>query len=75
MLIVMPSDPTTYKASEYLNSIPTPHQILEIPDELGYKTGATVGLYLDGEHADDIMKDLSAHGFVIMRVFKSFKLA
>ncbi len=74
MFIVMPSDTTTHKASEFLESIAVKHMVVEIPEELGYKTGANVGLYLEGENTDQVMRELSAKGFVIMRVFKSFEL-
>ncbi len=70
----MPSDPTTEKASEYLMTQNIPHRVIEIPEELGYKTGASLGIYLEGGEANRVMVDLSAKGFVIMRVFKSFEL-
>jgi hypothetical protein len=74
MFIVMPSDPTTIKASEYLETKGVRHMILDIPEELGYKTSANIGIYLEGTENEQVMLDLSAQGFVIMRVFKSFEL-
>lgn len=76
MFIVMPSDPTTVNASEYLTGIGVKHMVLDIPKELGYKTGANIGIYLEGddEENEKVMLDLSAKGFVIMRVFKSFEI-
>lgn len=74
MFIIMPSDATTLKASEYLESIGVKHMLLDIPEELGYKTAANKGIYLEGENTQQVMLDLSAKGFVIMRVFKSFEL-
>lgn len=74
MFIVMPSDPTTHKASEFLESLGVKHLVMPIPEELEYKTGATVGIYLEGEEANQVMMQLSAKGFVIMRVFKSFEV-
>ena len=74
MFLVMPSDATTLKASEYLTSQNVQHMVMDIPPELEYKTAANVGIYLQGEDTNRVMVDLSAKGFVIMRVFKSFEL-
>jgi hypothetical protein len=74
MFIVMPSDPTTLKASEYLESTGVKHMIMDIPEELNYKTSANIGIYLEGTDAEKVMLDLSAKGFVIMRVFKAFEI-
>lgn len=74
MFIVMPSDPTTLKAAEFLDSLDVPYRVMDIPPELGYKTGANIGLYLEGDNPDEVMRQLSAKGFVIMRVFKSFEI-
>jgi hypothetical protein len=74
MFIVMPSDPTTVKASEYLESEGVKHMVMDIPEELGYKTGANIGIYLEGADAEKVMRDLSTKGFVIMRVFKAFEI-
>ena len=74
MFIVMPSDPTTVKASEYLETLNVKHMVLDIPEELGYKTGANIGIYLEGTDTEEIMLKLSAKGFVIMRIFKQFEL-
>jgi len=74
MLIVMPSDPATQKASQYLTEQGIQHMVLDIPDQLEYKTGATTGIYLEGSDKEKIMLDLSAKGFIIMRVFKSFEV-
>lgn len=74
MFIVMPSDPTTEKASEFLKAENVEHAVMDIPEELGYKTGANIGIYLSGQNANAVMLKLSAKGFVIMRVFKSFEV-
>lgn len=72
MFIILPSDPTTLNASEYLTQQGIEHSVLAIPDELGYKTGASQGIYLPQEGAK-VMIDLCSAGFVIMRVFKEFE--
>ncbi len=74
MFLVMPSDPTTDNASEYLTQRQIAHHVMPIPEELGYKTGATKGIYLQGDNLDKVMLDLSANGFIIMRVFKEFEI-
>lgn len=74
MFIVMPSDPATLKASEYLESIGVRHMVMDIPEELGYKTSANTGIYIEGQDQEKIMRDLSTKGFIIMRVFKAFEI-
>ncbi len=74
MFIVMPSDPTTVKAADFLETEGIKHTVMPIPEELGYKTTATIGIYLEGSKHDQTMLKLSAKGFVIMRVFKQFEL-
>lgn len=71
--MVLPSDPTTLKASEYLHGQGVVHEVIEIPDSLGYRTGATLALYLEGDYQPELMVQLSAEGFVIMRVFQEFR--
>lgn len=75
MLIVMPSDPTTLEASAYLKETGVPHEVIAIPEDLGYKTGANIALYFEGNtESSAMMVKLSAQGFVIMRVFREFTL-
>ena len=74
MLIVFPSDPATQNASTFLSSQGVAHKIIEIPDSLGYRTGALTGLYFENGLTDSetLMLSLSAAGHVIMRVFKTW---
>ena len=77
MLIVLPSDSTTIKASAWLKGRGVNHRMIRIPDSLGYRTTATIALYLpDATHTDakTMMMDFSAEGFVIMRIFQDFHL-
>jgi hypothetical protein len=74
MLIVLPSTPTTEKASEYLNSIGIEHQLIAIPDDLGYKTGSDLAIYSQAERKGEIATLLTKQRFVVMRVFKDYAL-
>ncbi len=70
MLIVLPSTPTTEKASEYLSQQGIAHQVIPIPESLGYKTGADIAIYAE----QDLSMTLTKARFVVMRVFREFKL-
>ncbi len=74
MLIVLPSTPTTEKASEYLTQKGVPHQVIPIPDSLNYKTGSEIGIYIDSEDHTGVPMELTRQRFIVMRVFKDFKL-
>jgi hypothetical protein len=74
MLIVLPSTPTTEKASEYLKEQGVPHQVIEIPDSLGYKTGSDIGIYIESADHTGVPMELTKKRFIVMRVFKDFKL-
>lgn len=74
MFVVMPSDATTLKASEYLQRAGIKHMVMDIPEELGYKTTANTGIYIEGNDQEQILRKLSSEGFVIMRLFKSFEI-
>jgi hypothetical protein len=74
VLIVFPSDPATLDAGAFLKEQAIAYDIIEIPDSLGYRTGATLGLYVP-YHPDPqgLMLALSSAGIVIMRVFKGWQ--
>ena len=73
MLIVMPSDPTTEEASVFLAGEGFDNQVMPIPDELEYRTSATLSLYFpNDDDSEAIMMALSGKGLVIMRVFKHY---
>jgi hypothetical protein len=74
MLIVLPSTPTTEKASEFLNTIGIGHQLISIPESLGYKTGADLAIYSEDPRKGEIATELTKQRFVVMRVFKDFHL-
>ena len=74
MLIVLTSTPTTEKASEYLQSQGIPHRVIPIPESLGYKTGADIGIYIDSADHTGVPMELTRQRFVVMRVFKDFRL-
>lgn len=76
MLIVLPSDPATTAASVTLTALAIGHQLILIPESLGYDTGAKTAIYIDPdiENKSEIMMKLSTKGHVIMRVFKEFTL-
>ncbi len=74
MLLIFPSSPMAEKASKYLEGEGVPHRIIAIPESLGYKTGADHGIYIDSENNMDVPMKLSRERFVVMRVFRDFKL-
>jgi hypothetical protein len=74
MLIVLPSTPTTEKASEYLTAQGYAHQVIPIPESLGYKTGSDLGIYTESPERDKMLTELTRERFVVMRVFKEFHL-
>lgn len=74
MLIVLPSTPMTEKASEFLTGQSVPHQVIAVPESLGYKTGSDTAIYIDSDDHTDIPMLLTKERFVVMRVFKDFKL-
>jgi hypothetical protein len=74
MLIVLPSTPTTENASAWLREHGIAHQVIPIPESLGYKTGSDVGLYVEGADQTDVPMALTKARFVVMRVFKDFRL-
>lgn len=74
MLIVLPSTPTTENASQWLNERNIPHQLIPIPESLGYKTGSDVAIYIEGSNQQGVPMELTKARFVVMRVFKDFKL-
>ncbi len=74
MLIVLPSTPTTENASQWLNERSIPHQLIPIPESLGYKTGSDLAIYIEGSNQQGVPMELTKARFVVMRVFKDFKL-
>lgn len=74
MLIVLPSTPTTENASQWLNERSIPHQLITIPESLGYKTGSDLAIYIEGSDQQGVPMELTKARFVVMRVFKDFKL-
>jgi hypothetical protein len=74
MLIVLPSTPTTENASQWLNERNIPHQLISIPESLGYKTGSDLAIYIEGSDQQGVPMELTKARFVVMRVFKDFKL-
>jgi hypothetical protein len=76
-LIVLPSTPTTEKASVYLQTQGIDHRVIPIPASLNYQTGSDVGIYVTASvyasHGDVSML-LTLQRFVVMRVFKAFVL-
>jgi hypothetical protein len=74
MLIVFPSSPMTQKASEWLTERAIAHQVIPLPESIHYKTGANHALFIEGENIGDIPMALSRAHFVVMRVFKNYRL-
>ncbi len=74
MLIVLPSTPATEKASAYLTQEGFEHQLIPIPDSLGYRTGSDLGIYTVAEDRNKMLTELTQQRFVVMRVFKDFIL-
>ena len=77
-LIILPSTPATENASTYLTQQEVAHQVIMVPESLGYKTGSDLAIYLSTEvyasHGDIAML-LTRQRFVVMRVFKDFSLS
>jgi hypothetical protein len=73
MLIVLPSTPTTENASKWLTERGIPHEVINIPDSLNYKTGSDIALYIEGNDQQGVPMDLTRAHFIVMRVFKDFK--
>ena len=74
MLIILPSTPTTEKASAYLSSKNIPHQVIPVPESLNYKTGSDTAIYIVGNDHADVPMTLTQQRFIVMRVFKDFEL-
>ncbi len=74
MLIVLPSTPTTENASHWLEERGIAHQVIPIPESLGYKTGSDIGIYIEGTDQTGVPMELTKARFIVMRVFKEFKL-
>ena len=74
MLIVLPSTPTTENASQWLNERGIAHRVIPIPESLGYKTGSDIGIYIESSDQQGAPMELTKARFVVMRVFKDFKL-
>jgi hypothetical protein len=72
MLLVLPSTPTTYKASEYLASLGVAHDVIAMPSSLNYANGADVAIYTTDTAHGDLAMVLTKAKFVVMRVFKAY---
>ena len=73
MLIILPSTPTTEKASEYLTAQHVPHEVIPVPESLNYKTGSDIAIYIAGNDHADVPMQLTRERFIVMRVFKDFE--
>ncbi|MEB3206444.1 MAG: hypothetical protein VKK59_03740 [Vampirovibrionales bacterium] len=69
ILIILPSDTGTQKAHAFLDARGLRHQVIKIPERLGYKTGAHHGIYAN----DDYSMLLTQARLVVMRVFRGFE--
>jgi hypothetical protein len=74
MLIVLPSTPTTENASQWLTERGVPHRLIPIPESLGYKTGSDIAIFVEGTDVTGVPAELTKARFIVMRVFKAFKL-
>ncbi len=74
MLIILPTTAMTQKASDWLTSQQVAHQVIPVPEILGYKTGSDVAIFLDSTDNMDIPMRLSREKFVVMRVFREFDM-
>ncbi len=74
MLIVLPSDGMTTKASAWLMEEGVRHHVIKLPQRLDYKTGANTAIALEGDDNMDAPMRLSKQRFVVMRVFRDFEL-
>jgi hypothetical protein len=73
VLIVLPSTPTTQRASAFLNEQRIAHQLIPLPASLNYQNGATQALYFPPPPPEvDIAMLLTRQRFVVMRVFKDY---
>ncbi|HWU45102.1 MAG TPA: hypothetical protein VN132_16730, partial [Bdellovibrio sp.] len=72
MLIVLPSTPTTEKASQWLSERGVAHEVIEIPESLGYKTGSDIAIYIESNDQQGVPMELTKASFIVMRVFKDF---
>jgi len=73
MLIVLPSTPTTEKASQWLSERGIPHEVIDIPESLNYKTGSDIAIYIESNDQQGVPMELTKASFIVMRVFKDFK--
>jgi len=73
MLIVLPSTPTTENASQWLKERDIPHEVIEIPESLNYKTGSDIAIYIESNDQQGVPMELTKASFIVMRVFKDFK--
>jgi len=69
ILIVLPSDSGVAKATAYLTEHGLPHRVMKLPERLGYKTGASLGIYAE----EDYSMILTRQRLVVMRVFRGFE--
>lgn len=74
MLLIFPSTPMTEKASTFLTEEDITHRVIKIPASLDYKTGSDIAIYVDSRDNMDIPMKLSKKHFIVMRVFREFKL-
>jgi hypothetical protein len=73
MLIVLPSDPTTTLASQFLTTQGVDHTVVPIPTSLNYRNAANCALYLpEPVLHPDVPMQLTKAKFVVMRVFKGY---
>lgn len=65
----------TELASRWLAEQGIAHEVIPIPDSLGYKTGSDVGIYVPTsvENKLEIPVLLTKQRFIVMRVFKDFE--
>jgi hypothetical protein len=72
MLLVLPSTPTTHKASAYLAELGVEHQVIAMPTTLNYANASEVAIYTTDTHHGDLAMVLTKAKFVVMRVFKTY---
>jgi hypothetical protein len=75
MLIVLPSSPTTHKASEYLTSLGVTNSVIAMPVSLNYQNASDVAIYTTDTAHGDLAMVLTKARFVVMRVFKDYRQA
>ena len=71
MLLVLPSTPMTENASAWLTEKCIAHEVIPIPESLGYKTGSDIGIFIE-KPGVDVAMELTKARFIVMRVFKDF---